>query len=494
MKKTQLAALAAGVALAVVGCTPGSVDKAGGTTDAVTVRLANPYGSLTYVPQVTAFVNAAQQVSAGALRVEVVDEWGHFEPGFETKLIGDVARGEIQLGWVGTRAFDLDDRTALRALTAPMLVDSYELQRALLDSELPKDMLAALDSPGVTGLAILAGGLRKPFSVQQPMVSVADFKGKTFQVFESKLNDASVKALGAIPKRTAPGALDAGLVDGSIDGFEKQLSTVLINGTHRIAPYVAANVNLWPETIALIAGEQWLASLSTQQRDWLTRAARVAATASVDTLPKEADTLRALCGLGLRAASATSEQRAELRRAFDPVYAELRRDRTTAGFLDRIERTKASLPETSELVVPTACRGRAPTPSPATGTPSPAPEPSADAKALDGVYRWTLTAEEAKRAGWPEDPRYPFPHVFTMTLRAGRWEHNVRDAIRAADYGGGSYQVEADLLRLAWDDGGATMSFRFTADADGNLTLKPEPGTSIEDAFVIASQRWDRIG
>lgn len=490
--KIQLAAVAAGVALALVGCSPVSVDKAGGTTDAVTVRLANPYGNLTYVPQVIAFVKAAQQVSGGALRVEVIDEWGHLEPGFERKLIGDVARGEVQLGWVGTRAFDLDGRTALRALTAPMLVDSYELQRALLGGDVPKDMLAALGSPGVTGLAILAGGLRKPFSVKRPMVSVADFRGRTFQVFESNLNDDAVKALGAIPKRTKPGGLDAGLIDGSIDGFEKQLSTVLINGTARLAPYVAANVNLWPETIALIAGERWLATLSPQQRDWLTQAARLAAAASVDTLPKEADTLQTLCARGLRAASATTTQLAELRHAFDPVYTDLRRDQTTAAFLKRIERTKASLPAVADLVVPTACRGRAPKPTP-TDTRPPSPTTDPDAKAIEGIYRWNLTAAGAKEAGWPEDPRYPFPHVFTMTLRAGRWEHNVRDAIRAADYGGGTYRVEQGVLHLTWDTGG-TMSFRFTADPQANLHLTPEPGTSIEDAFVIASQRWDRIG
>ena len=131
-----------------------------------------------------------------------------------------------------------------------MVVDSNALQAAVLRSELPTTLLAAADIDGVRGLAVLGGGLRKPFSVDRPWVSVADFRGKSFQTFESQLQDAAVEALGARPIHDAPEGLDAGLRDGTIDGFEKQLSTVAINGTERLAPYVAANVNLWPETVA----------------------------------------------------------------------------------------------------------------------------------------------------------------------------------------------------------------------------------------------------
>lgn len=491
----SITACVAAVALMVAGCGQVPTDKAGGSPEVITARLANPYGNLTYVPQVKAFVDAAERVSSGAIRIETVDEWGHFEPGFETKLIADVAEGEVELGWVGTRAFDLDGQTALRALTAPMLVDSYALQRVLLGGELTGDMLAELNAPGVKGLAILGGGLRKPFSVTKPMVSLADFRSTTFQSFESELNGAATKALGAKPSQTGPTGLDAGLVDGSIDGFEKQLSTVLINGTHRLAPYVAVDVNLWPETVAVIAGNSWLGSLSQQQRDWLGEAARVAASVSVDTLPDDAKSLATLCGLGLRAGRSTPAQLDELRQALRPVYDDLGRDPLTAQFLTRIERAKATLPAPAPLAVPENCTGPAPavttTPSASSGPPA---TPGGEAAAIEGVYRWTLTSAAAEQAGWPEDPRYPFPHVFTMTLRDGRWSHSVRDAIRAADYGGGTYRVETGVLQLSWDDGGAVMSFGFEADEDGNLSLDPEPGTNLEDSFVIASQPWERIG
>ena len=61
-----------------------------------------------------------------------------------------------------------------------MLIDSYPLQRAVLDSEIPGEMLTELDALGVTGLAVLADGLYKPIAVDHPLLSPADYEGITF--------------------------------------------------------------------------------------------------------------------------------------------------------------------------------------------------------------------------------------------------------------------------------------------------------------------------
>ena len=56
----------------------------------------------------------------------------------------------------------------------------------------------------------------------------------------------------------------------TIDGYEKGLRIYDINGFSYLAPYVTANVNLWPHTLALIANPDTLAGLTATQRNWLT--------------------------------------------------------------------------------------------------------------------------------------------------------------------------------------------------------------------------------
>ena len=72
----------------------------------MTLRFANTYSDLTYLPQVSAFVDAVEEISGGGLAVEIHHEWGHFRPGYEAAVVHDVAAGDIDLAWVGTRAFD----------------------------------------------------------------------------------------------------------------------------------------------------------------------------------------------------------------------------------------------------------------------------------------------------------------------------------------------------------------------------------------------------
>ena len=80
-----------------------------------------------------------------------------------------------------------------------MLIDSYPLQQAVLDSDIPAEMLAGLDELGVHGIAVLADGLRKPIAVARPLLRPADYEGITFQAFRSPEHAAAIRALGATP-------------------------------------------------------------------------------------------------------------------------------------------------------------------------------------------------------------------------------------------------------------------------------------------------------
>jgi TRAP-type transport system periplasmic protein len=139
--RRRLAALvlAATAALALAACSSGGSageDKAGGTGPTVVLRLANTGGSIDQTPAVEYFVKHVEELSGGNIRIEVVDQWAEFASDAEQQVVHDVATDEVDLGWVGTRVFDTIGVKSFQALTAPMLVDSYALENAVIESGL----------------------------------------------------------------------------------------------------------------------------------------------------------------------------------------------------------------------------------------------------------------------------------------------------------------------------------------------------------------------
>src|SRR5438034_7847481 len=168
-----------------------------------------------------------------------------------------------------------------------MLIDSYALEDAVVRSGITGEMLKSLSKLGVTGLAVLADGLRKPIAVKGPLLSPADWHGITFQSFRSQGQAEAIRALGAQPTDVIGPAFDQGLQEGQIQGFDKNLLVVQINGVERWAPYVTANVNLWPQMDVLLANPGRLAALTEKERSWFHQAAKEAAVRSTSLIDKD---------------------------------------------------------------------------------------------------------------------------------------------------------------------------------------------------------------
>jgi TRAP-type C4-dicarboxylate transport system substrate-binding protein len=170
-------ALTALVAVVAGGCSGDGAgsDKAGGAGEPVVLRMANTASSLEYFPAITDFAGRVKERSGGNVRIEVVNEWGSFAADAEQQVVRAVATGQVDLGHAaGTRIFDTMGVTSFQALQAPMLIDSYALERAVIEGGIPQEMLQGLDRVGVAGLGVFGGGLSKPIAVEQPLLGSAD--------------------------------------------------------------------------------------------------------------------------------------------------------------------------------------------------------------------------------------------------------------------------------------------------------------------------------
>jgi TRAP-type transport system periplasmic protein len=470
-------AVLAGLLASCSGVATGPRNKAGGPREARVLRLADTGSTLRLTPSVEYFASRVAEVSHGQLRVDVVHRWGQYGPDAEGQEVRAVALGKVDLGWVGARVFDTMGVDDLQALQAPMLIDSYPLAQAVVNSDVGIAMLKSVAPLGVQGIGLLVNGLRKPIATQRPFTGPASWRGATFATFGSKVQSASIRSLGARPVVKFGPPLNLALDDGTVQGFEKSLFVYVNNGITVRAPYVTVNVNLWPELDLLVAHPGTLTSLDDQERSWLRQASRDATRRSFRLAGADATLVRELCDSGSRVAVATSADLAALRQAFAPVYAAIERNPTTRSAVARIQALKARLGPQPALPVPSGCTGTAPR----------AQALPADASArFAGTYRWTITRADARAKG--DEAVSDYPITTNMVLgRDGTW------LLGTSEQDTGTYTATANMLRFVWPRVGATLVFRVHADRDGTLHLTAVPPMDRGDKFVWSLHPWHRI-
>lgn len=464
-------------AVAVAGCGGTNTDKAGGARalNTTVLTMANGNG---HPAELEPFAAAAKRLSGGTLRIEFKNDWRAGTPGYENGLIDDVKAGKADLGWAGSRAFDSVGVPSFDALHAPLLIDSYPLERRTLESPLVGEMLGGLKRLGVVGLGILPGPLRKPLGVSR-LVRPEDYAGKTLAFQRSQVALQTLRALGAggaeIP---SSGAIDA------YDGIEQAVDSIANDGYDKLGKYLTANLNLWPRPIVLFANSEAFNGLSGRQRAALRDAARAALPATLTAeQANEQEGAGSLCRRGVTFVTASNANLAALRRAVQPVYDQLERDAKTKAAIDQIRTMRSE----------TAASPDAPTCS-NTGSPQ---SPARIVTAIDGVYIVHTTAADLRAAGASEDEVVPENYGRTrMVLDRGRLTQQQPKGYSAA----GTYTVVGDELTLTFTRSsaghartrpGEVWDFRWSLYRD-QLTLEPVDG-KISPTPTFAKP-WRRIG
>jgi TRAP-type transport system periplasmic protein len=495
-RSRQTAAIAvaiAAVATLTIGCSADHATKAGKAEGPVVLKMANTSADLTYEPGVAYFVERVRQLSHGTVRIAVVNGWGNYQPDAEQRVVRDVANGTADLAWVGTRVFDTFGLRTFRALTAPMLIDSYPLQRAVLASDLPARMLPSLGGLHVKGLAILADGLRKPISAGRPLLGPADWRGRTFATFRSRGQEAAIRALAAKPIEAWSTTLADGLDDGTIRGFEKNLLVYRINQLQQWAPFVTANVNLWPQTVALLVDPGRLSALSADQRLSIQRAAADAATRSTVLADRDESLVAPLCAAGARFATATTADLRALERAFAPVYRRLELDATTERFIAEIEQLKSSTPAGPPLTIPARCAAASPS---ATATAT-AVGRKQQPDAINGVYRIAWTRAQLLADGARQGYARGNQGVITLTLDDGRFL--LHDAGPPIFNCAGRYRVDAETFSIDFNvptckGGQGIVIAHWSRRPNGDLRFHVREATDVGDEILWGRKPWTRIG
>ena len=500
MRRRAIAAQAAALItlIALAGCFAAGGDKSGGSSSPHELVLANNDGNLAGVPSVARFVERAEALSGGKLTVRVESRWRGGED--EPRVIEDVAAGRADLGWAGTRAFDLVGVAAFRPLHAPFLVGTYAAETAVVsDHALMRDLLSALGPLGLSGLAVAADEIRFPAATTHPLRTAADFAGLRFATVASDVQAEGLRALGARPTTELN---EQALTSGQLDGIETMWWTYNVHSYYAAAPFATANAGLWPRTLALFANTKTLDGLSEQERSWVEQAAEDAAAWSVE---HAADVERApmahACRSGARVVTATPQQLTALRQAAEPVYTSMRKDPEQRAVLEKIESLVANAPPGPPLSVPEGCAYQ-PGDEKAIPAPVQALSGPGDPGGLpQGTYRLELTPAELTAHGATEEEVRDSAGVLTWTLRDGRWRYHpdptYPNRFSTADCAG-FYDVNRDVATFTTTTvvaGGSCAPPSWTArwSLDGD-TLRWSAVCACGFAYVFGGDGWTKLG
>jgi len=480
MARSQRAAVALLAALTLIaGCAGPGWDKAGGpqARKPVVLTLANFLGDS---GDLEGFAGQVQRLSAGALRIDIESRWRQHQVNFETGLIGDVQAGKADLGAVGAEAWALVGVNDFRALNAPLLIDSYTLQARVLRSPIIGQMLGGLRPAGLTGIGVLPGPLRKPLGITRPLLSPSDYAGLTIGTQESRVADATMRALGARPVWFGSEAPVARL-----GGIEQQVSQIQDTGYDQAGKYLTANVSLWPRPLVLFANGKAWAALTPDQRAVLRQAVTADLTAETQVVRdnEQIDTA-ILCRRGVRFLTAAPADLTALRRAVRPVYHQLERDPQTRGYLQQIE-----------------AMGKGVSAQPAPGC-AQIPQLAGTAGPLDGVWQFTSTPANLRAIGTPQGDIVPENYgTYTIVIDRGRFAFTQEDR-RACTWGYGTFTVHGNQFEQLFTDGGGIapddaankpgelFTFRWSLYR-GVLTLYPVNGGASPPNLL--TQPWTKI-
>jgi TRAP-type C4-dicarboxylate transport system substrate-binding protein len=194
------AAVLAIAATALTACGGSDGDKAGGADKANprVLTMAAPSGGK---GQMTVFADEVRRLSEGTLEIRFKERWRVGEPLYEAGTLEDVKAGEVDMAWVGARAFDTVGVKSFQALLAPLLVDSYALEAKVFEEGIPNEMLETVENLDLVGIGVLPGPMRKMLGVSRPFVEAADFAGQVVGIQDSAVAKQTLDAVGSAPRR-----------------------------------------------------------------------------------------------------------------------------------------------------------------------------------------------------------------------------------------------------------------------------------------------------
>ena len=266
------------------------------------------------------FQELAQKYTNGRVKVEVYPNSSLYKDKEELEALqlGAVqmlAPSLAKFGPIGVREFEVFD--------LPFILPDKAALRRVTDGPLGATLMKLLEPKGMVGLAYWDNGF-KIMSANKPLKMPADFQGLKMRIQSSKVLEAQMRALGAIPQIMAFSDVYQALQTGVVDGTENPPSNEYTQKMHEVQKYTVLSDHGYVG-YAVIVNKKFWDGLPEDIRTELTKAMKEATDYSNGIAQKENDdAVEAMRKSGMTTITTlTAEEKAAWRKTLLPIYDEM---------------------------------------------------------------------------------------------------------------------------------------------------------------------------
>jgi C4-dicarboxylate-binding protein DctP len=264
------------------------------------------------------FKQRAEALTGGRVRVEVYPNSTLYKDREEMEAL---QLGAVQMLAPSLAKFSVLGISQFEVFDLPYIFGDAAALAKITDGPIGRRLLGSLESRGIKGLAFWDNGF-KSFSANTPIRVPADLAGKRMRIQPSKVIEAQMLALGAIPHMMAFSEAYQALRIGIVDGTENPHSNVFTQRMHEVQKHLTVTDHGYLG-YAVITNKKFWDGLPRAVRRQLEQAVREA-TDYANRIAREenAQALEAIRAAGTTAVLELDEEgRRAFKQALLPVHA-----------------------------------------------------------------------------------------------------------------------------------------------------------------------------
>jgi C4-dicarboxylate-binding protein DctP len=199
------------------------------------------------------FKKLAEEATKGRVRIEIYPNSMLYKDKEEMEAL---QLGAVQMlapapgkfGPLGVKEFEV--------LDLPYLFDDMAEAKRVTQGPVGQQLLKKLDAKGITGLAFWDNGFRV-FTSNKPIRRPGDLKGQKIRIQSSKVTEAQMRDVGALPQVMGFGELYQALQTGIVDGQENPVTHVWTQKFYEVQKYMTLTNHTYHGYVVITNKKFW---------------------------------------------------------------------------------------------------------------------------------------------------------------------------------------------------------------------------------------------
>ena len=206
----------------------------------------------------------------------------------------------------------------------PFLFRGYDHARHTMDGPIGQNVLKAMQSKGLIGLAWTENGFRHMTNSKHAIVTAADAGGLKMRTMENKVHMAGYKTFGILPTPMPFPELFTALQQGTVDGQENPIPVILSAKFAQVQKYLSLTGHVYSPAVIILSPTVWNKLSDADKKVFTDAAVKAGAAQRKKVNDDEANGIAQLKKDGMQVVEKVDGE--SFRKAVAPAYAEFAKE------------------------------------------------------------------------------------------------------------------------------------------------------------------------